>query len=94
MLEDYPYQIPLNPNKQSLKIKNRNWFRLFNQYFFKKKKTRNRYNRFEDEYSSGKSKQSPLEIYDLNFKVIYSQRAIGTNSARTDQFGKPKHQTN
>jgi hypothetical protein len=35
-----------------------------------------------------------LEIYDLNFKVIYSQRAIGTNSARTDQFGKPKHQTN
>jgi hypothetical protein len=36
-----------------------------------------------------------LEIYDLNLQeIIYSQRAIGTNSARTEKsVWEPKHQT-
>jgi hypothetical protein len=37
-----------------------------------------------------KSKRSHLEIYDLNLQeIIYSQRAIGTNSARTEKSGEP-----
>jgi hypothetical protein len=83
------YQIPLNPNKQKLKeLKIGTGFDYFINISSRKNKDEiGTIGLYEDEYSSGANQSEvTLEIYDLNLQeIIYSQRAIGTTSARTEK---------
>ena len=80
-----PYQIPLNPSKQKLKeLKIGTGFDFFINISSKKNKDElSTLGLYEDENSRGKNQSEvSLEIYDLNLQeIIYSQRAIGTESA-------------
>lgn len=81
-----PYQIPLNPDKQKIKeLQIGTGFDFFINISYKKNKNQLAViGLFEDENSTGLNQsEATLEIYDLNLhQIIYSQRAIGSDSSK------------
>jgi hypothetical protein len=90
-----PNQIALHPSKQKLKeLKIGTGFDYFVHLSTKKNKEQiGTIGLFEDEYSTGSNQSEvTLEIYDLNLQeIIYSQRVIGTDSAKKEKsvWGTP-----
>ncbi|MBP4140659.1 hypothetical protein MW871_09180 [Flavobacterium sp. I-SCBP12n] len=84
-----PYKIPLNPSKQKLQeLKIGTGFDYFINISSKKNKDEiGIIGLYEDEYSTGANQSEvTLEIYDLNSQeIIYSQRAIGKESAKKEK---------